>query len=372
MDVVNICGASKTYSGKRAVDDLRMTVPQGAIYGFVGRNGAGKSTAMKLIAGLASPDDGGVEVFGRPVNARAGARQSGGIVQRVGVLIENPGILPNMNAMDNMMALALALGVPKPRKACADLLSQVGLSDTGRKRAKGFSLGMKQRLGLAMALLGGPDLLLLDEPLNGLDPEAARDMRNYLVQLNRTRGITIVISSHVLDQLFAYARANDPDRRPEIETIAVHPLLAEILLGHYPEFEERGWEPAVSFGDESLTVDADRAAMGRIIENLVSNTLRYGAAAPSIVQERSRITFSNAVDTATATGLDLDRMFHRFYQADGARSGSGSGLGLAVARSLAESMGMQLYATMDGITLSITLDLGPAVHDGTGPGASAI
>lgn len=201
MDVVNICGASKTYSGKRAVDDLRMTVPQGAIYGFVGRNGAGKSTAMKLIAGLASPDDGGVEVFGRPVNARAGARQSGGIVQRVGVLIENPGVLPNMSAMDNMMALALALGVPKPRKACADLLSQVGLSDTGRKRAKGFSLGMKQRLGLAMALLGGPDLLLLDEPLNGLDPEAARDMRNYLVQLNRTRGITIVISSHVLDQL---------------------------------------------------------------------------------------------------------------------------------------------------------------------------
>lgn len=188
MDVVNICGASKTYSGKRAVDDLRMTVPQGAIYGFVGRNGAGKSTAMKMIAGLASPDDGGVEVFGRPVNARAGARQSGGIVQRVGVLIENPGVLPNMSAMDNMMALALALGVPKPRKACADLLSQVGLSDTGRKRAKGFSLGMKQRLGLAMALLGGPDLLLLDEPLNGLDPEAARDMRNYLVQLNRTRG----------------------------------------------------------------------------------------------------------------------------------------------------------------------------------------
>lgn len=197
MDVVNICGASKTYSGKRAVDDLRMTVPQGAIYGFVGRNGAGKSTAMKLIAGLASPDDGGVEVFGRPVNARAGARQSGGIVQRVGVLIENPGVLPNMSAMDNMMALALALGVPKPRKACADLLSQVGLSDTGRKRAKGFSLGMKQRLGLAPC----PDLLLLDEPLNGLDPEAARDMRNYLVQLNRTRGITIVISSHVLDQL---------------------------------------------------------------------------------------------------------------------------------------------------------------------------
>lgn len=96
------------------------------------------------------------------------------------------------------------------------------------------------------------------------------------------------------------------------------------------------------------------------------------AAAPSIVQERSRITFSNAVDTATADGLDLDSMFHRFYRADGARSGNGSGLGLAVARSLSESMGMQLYATMDGIILSITLGLGPAVHDGTGPGASAI
>ncbi len=201
--------------------------------------------------------------------------------------------------------------------------------------------------------------LALDGKCTGED---ARHLAAALERLDDMRTL--------LDQLFAYARANDPDRRPEIETIAVHPLLAEILLGHYPEFEERGWEPAVRFENESLTVDADRAAMGRIIENLVSNTLRYGAAAPSIVQERSRMTFSNAVDTATADGLDLDRMFHRFYQADGARSGSGSGLGLAVAGSLAESMGMQLYATMDGITLSITLDLGPAVHDGTGSGAS--
>lgn len=204
MDVVSTSGVSKVYSGKRAVDDLRMSVPQGAIYGFVGRNGAGKSTVMKMIAGLATLTEGDIEVFGRPVRAHAARRGAGRVrpaVQRVGVLIENPGILPNMSAMHTMMALALALGVPEPRKACTDLLGQVGLADTGRKPAKGFSLGMKQRLGLAMALLGGPDLLLLDEPLNGLDPEGARAMRNYLVQLNRTRGITIVISSHVLDQL---------------------------------------------------------------------------------------------------------------------------------------------------------------------------
>ncbi|MBW3091572.1 ATP-binding cassette domain-containing protein [Bifidobacterium sp. 82T10] len=191
MDAIRIRSLAKRYAGKRAVDDLAMTVPQGAIYGFVGKNGTGKSTVMKMIAGLATPSGGEITLFG---NAPGG-------VQRVGALIENPGLLPHMSAFDTMMAQALALGVADPKPVCRDLLDQVGLGGTGRKKTGGFSLGMKQRLGLALALVGNPDLLLLDEPLNGLDPDGARTMRNYLVRLNQRRGITIVISSHVLDQL---------------------------------------------------------------------------------------------------------------------------------------------------------------------------
>ena len=203
MNVLETRALGKRYAGKYAVDHLDMHVPQGAIYGFVGRNGAGKSTVMKMAAGLVAPSEGEVRLFGEPfvLGGHGSGHGAAGHARRLGVLIENPGILPTMSAMDNLVALCLAVGDPSPRKTAADLLDVVGLAHTGRKAAKGFSLGMKQRLGLAMALVNSPDLLLLDEPLNGLDPEGARAIRTMLVKLNETRGVTIVISSHVLDQL---------------------------------------------------------------------------------------------------------------------------------------------------------------------------
>ena len=203
MNVIETHDLTKVYGRGRnrkvAVDALDMHVAAGDIYGFVGKNGAGKSTAMKMIAGLVAPTSGEISLFGD-----SGARESGifsAAYSRIGALIEEPGVLPGLSALDNLMAKALAIGVIHPKRQCLDLLHLVGLADTGTKKVKGFSLGMKQRLGLALSLLGGPDLLLLDEPLNGLDPEATRAMRNTLVRLNRERGITIVISSHVLDQL---------------------------------------------------------------------------------------------------------------------------------------------------------------------------
>ena len=206
MNAVETRALGKRYADKRAVDHLDMHVPQGAIYGFVGRNGAGKSTVMKMAAGLVTPSEGEVRLFGLPIapggrDVTHDRASKGADARRVGVLIEQPGILPNLSAVDNLTALGLAMGLPDPRRTAAQLLEAVGLAGTGRKRAKGFSLGMKQRLGLAMALVNSPDLLLLDEPLNGLDPEGARSIRNLLVRLNETRGVTIVISSHVLDQL---------------------------------------------------------------------------------------------------------------------------------------------------------------------------
>src|SRR5699024_6906742 len=120
---------------------------------------------------------------------------------RIGALIEDPGLLPNLTAYENLMAKALASGIVNAPDRCVETLALVGLGETGKKKARGFSLGMKQRLGLALALIGSPDLLLLDEPLNGLDPEGTRAMRNLIVRLNQSFGVTIVISSHVLDQL---------------------------------------------------------------------------------------------------------------------------------------------------------------------------
>ncbi|WP_195419629.1 ABC transporter ATP-binding protein [Collinsella sp. D33t1_170424_A12] len=197
MNIIETRALSRSYGKRRAVDNLDMHVAAGEIYGFVGKNGAGKSTAMKMIAGLVNPSSGSIELFG----TQPRAQRSGQEFSRVGALIEDPGILPTFSALENLMCKAIAIGVVRPDAHCRELLELVGLDDTGATRVKKFSLGMKQRLGLALALVGGPDLLLLDEPFNGLDPESTRKMRNALVRLNRERGVTMVISSHVLDQL---------------------------------------------------------------------------------------------------------------------------------------------------------------------------
>ena len=194
MNVIETSGLTKAFGSKMAVDQFDMHVGQGDIYGFVGRNGAGKSTVMRMLAGLAEPTGGEVRVFGTsPCEA--------GASRRIGALIESPGLYGSMSATDNLMMKALALGLADPKDKVRDLLDLTGLGSVGSKATKNFSMGMKQRLGLALALLGSPDLLLLDEPLNGLDPEGAREIRRLIMRLNDERGITVVVSSHVLEQL---------------------------------------------------------------------------------------------------------------------------------------------------------------------------
>ena len=194
MNVIETNGLSKAFGSKMAVDQFDMHVGQGDIYGFVGRNGAGKSTVMRMLAGLAAPTDGEVREFGMQPREASASR-------RIGALIESPGLYGSMSATDNLMMKALALGLADPKDKVRDLLDLTGLGSVGSKATKNFSMGMKQRLGLALALLGSPDLLLLDEPLNGLDPEGAREIRRLIMRLNDERGITVVVSSHVLEQL---------------------------------------------------------------------------------------------------------------------------------------------------------------------------
>ena len=194
MNVIETSGLTKAFGGKMAVDQFDMHVGQGDIYGFIGRNGAGKSTVMRMLAGLAEPTGGEMRVFGSsPCEA--------GASRRIGALIESPGLYGSMSATDNLMMKALALGLADPKDKVHGLLDLTGLGSVGSKATKNFSMGMKQRLGLALALLGSPDLLLLDEPLNGLDPEGAREIRRLIMRLNDERGITVVVSSHVLEQL---------------------------------------------------------------------------------------------------------------------------------------------------------------------------
>lgn len=157
----------------------------------------------------------------------------------------------------------------------------------------------------------------------------------------------------LLDQLFAFTKASDPDLAPEIAPVAVRPLVEAILLANYPAFEERGWEPAVHFADDDLVIEADRALLERILENLVVNAVRHGAGATAIEQQGRALTISNRVSRPDL--IDTDRLFDRFYQADAARAGGGTGLGLATAAKLAQSMGLSLTAALDGDTLRITL-----------------
>lgn len=203
MNVIEARGLAKAYGGRRVVDDFAMTVAAGDIYGFVGKNGAGKSTVMKMICGEVAPTAGEVALFGVPtgIGSVQGTSGEGDQARRIGVLIEQPGLLPNLTAYQNLQAKALAWGIVDGPTRCEEVLRLVGLAGASKQKVRGFSLGMRQRLGLALALLGNPDVLLLDEPFNGLDPEATRAMRNLIVRLAQTFGITVVISSHVLDQL---------------------------------------------------------------------------------------------------------------------------------------------------------------------------
>ena len=194
MAVIQTMGLSKRYKNRWAVDHLDLQVEQGDIYGFIGRNGAGKSTTLKLLCGLARPTMGEILLFGKPVRDPVARR-------RVGALIEHPGLYPDLSGRENLRLYAGLLGLDSLERQTDEVMEIMGLSPGEKKPVRHYSMGMKQRLGVGLALLGGPDLLLLDEPINGLDPEGIRQMRDLLLRLNRERGLTILISSHILGEL---------------------------------------------------------------------------------------------------------------------------------------------------------------------------
>lgn len=189
-------GLSKRYRNFTALDGLNMHIPKGSIYGFVGRNGAGKTTLIRLICGLQEPTGGSFTLYGIENTDRKINRSR----RRMGAVVETPSIYLNMTAKENIRQQCLVLGTPS-ESGIDGILRLVGLGDTGKKKAKDFSLGMRQRLAIAVALAGNPDFLVLDEPVNGLDPQGIIEIRELILKLNREHGITVLISSHILDEL---------------------------------------------------------------------------------------------------------------------------------------------------------------------------
>ena len=176
---------------------MNVVIPKGEIYGLVGRNGAGKTSFMKMISGLAHPSNGSFSLFGVEYSRAS----KPGLYSQVGSLIETPGFFENMSAYDNLLLKTYCTDIKNKREHIEQLLSLVDLQDVGKKKVKNFSLGMKQRLGVAMALVGNPKLLILDEPINGLDPQGIAEMRDIIMKLNKDYQITIIISSHILEEL---------------------------------------------------------------------------------------------------------------------------------------------------------------------------
>lgn len=194
--VLETAALTKCYRDFAALKGLSMHVPKGSIYGFVGRNGAGKTTLIRIICGLQEPTSGVYSLYGvKNLEGRIARSR-----RRMGAVVETPSIYLDMTAEENIRQQCQVLGVPS-YAGIAELLHLVGLSGTGKKKARHFSLGMRQRLGIAVALAGNPDFLVLDEPVNGLDPQGIVEIRELILKLNRERGITVVISSHLLDEL---------------------------------------------------------------------------------------------------------------------------------------------------------------------------
>ncbi len=265
-------GLSKKFGNKSVLNKVNLNIRKGDIYGFIGPNGAGKTTAMKIALGLISSDEGEIEVFGQPANYKS--------CRKVGSLIEAPGLYTGCSAYENMKRFAILNSASNDD--ISFYLRMVGLEGVGNKQVKAFSLGMKQRLGIAIALLGNPELLILDEPVNGLDPMGMRDVRDIIQFINKERGVTFFISSHLLGELEKVANiyglincgclveeitATELARRCGYNVVVRcnDPEMALIILKQKFSIEN------AEISNGLITIPADPAVSGRINEGLVSS-----------------------------------------------------------------------------------------------------
>ena len=197
MYLVTTNELTKIYGGRAVVNKVNMHIPEGSIYGFVGENGSGKTTIMRMLTGIASPNYGSFEMFGvKNTDSKIYKMR-----KQISAIVETVSMVPTMTALDNMKFQELYLGIKLTPERRMELLTLVGLEKVGSKKVKNFSLGMRQRMGIALALMNEPKFMLLDEPMNGLDPQGIAELRDILIKVNREKGVTILISSHILSEL---------------------------------------------------------------------------------------------------------------------------------------------------------------------------
>lgn len=197
--ILKTTNLTKRYKQTTALDHVNLQIEKGKIYGFIGQNGAGKTSLLRLITGLSFPTEGSMALWGKSGRSQLQEQR-----RRIGCMIETPALYPNLTAAQNMEVQRLQRGIPD-KSVAEDCLCMVGLNSTGKKPVRNFSLGMRQRLGIAMALMNTPEFLILDEPINGLDPSGIAEVRKLLKQLNREYGMTILVSSHILEELYQTA-----------------------------------------------------------------------------------------------------------------------------------------------------------------------
>lgn len=267
-------GLLKKYRGRAAVEDLNLNIRKGEIYGFLGPNGAGKTTTIRLLLGLISPTAGSIEIFGRNLK-----KEKLAILRKIGSLVESPSYYGHLTAVQNLEAIRRILNVPKSR--IPEVLDIVSLTGEEKRPVKGFSLGMKQRLGIASALLGSPELLILDEPTNGLDPSGIQEIRDLIKRMPQEHGITVLVSSHLLSEIELMADtvgiirqgkmvyqdsiSNLQQRAAgEMRLVVSEPEQALSVAGH------RGYEGALQQGALSFSRMND-ARVALLVKTLVEN-----------------------------------------------------------------------------------------------------
>ena len=259
MVVLKTTNLTKTYGKRDVVNHVSMTINQGDIYGFVGTNGAGKTTMMRMILNLAAPNEGTIELFESTDILKA--------TKKVGSLIETPALYKGCTAYENLRRYSVLYGADESK--IPEILKLIGLENTGKKKAGKFSLGMRQRLGIGIALLGDPEFLVLDEPINGLDPVGISEIRNLIVTLNKEKGITFLISSHLLDELSKIATkigiiSNgtliEEMTFPEIEAQCVSKLVIET---DNPEKAKS----VLALSEDAISIDGNKLLISENIDN---------------------------------------------------------------------------------------------------------
>ncbi|MFC0523028.1 ATP-binding cassette domain-containing protein [Pontibacillus salicampi] len=267
---------TKTYKDQHAVDKVALQVPKGSIYGFLGPNGAGKTTTIRMLLGLIKPTKGDITIFSKSLT-----KYRLDILKKVGSLVENPSYYGHLNALENLEVYRILLQVPKERKQ--EVLDIVGLSYAAKKKVKNYSLGMKQRLGIAIALLGDPDLLILDEPTNGLDPSGIQEIRQLIKRLAHERGITVLISSHLLgevDQMADYVGIISEGKLIFQDRIEKLRQRAQAKIRFQVKETEAAWNVMLAQGlkadreEETITVqNIDKEKVASLIEKLVHHQI---------------------------------------------------------------------------------------------------